>query len=126
MVLLKVTKTNSDYDSTDGKGNQSGEKNEVGKAPAKKSSKNDVKLTKIMPLRDGPVVSFQEGKSKTAGFSSLGPRTDLSGSDPAKRTFGDPPASMAEQNGKAKYIKNIYTGFELSKVIKMEQTSQPR
>ena len=119
VVLLNVRKTNNEYDSTDGKSL------EVVKGAASQSKgtrKGNVQLTKVKQLntsyeeRDGPALA----SNKVVGFSPPNPRAALMGSPT------DCPPGAAELNGKSKYIKNIYTGFESRKVIKMEQTSQPR
>lgn len=140
VVLLKATKTNEDYESSTGNKMVV----EEAKAPPKNKNakKGDVKLTKVTPLSTGyekdPIVSFKEAKSKAVGFSPPDPRTSLASvqksksrgvdvSSPAKSPKKIPEhEKLPEENGRSKPVKNIYTGFESSKVIKMEQTSQLR
>ena len=132
VVLLKVTKTNEEYGSTAGARMVADGKKAPRTPPKSKSAKKggDVKLTKVKPLNTGyeerdPVVSFKEGKSKAVGFSPPDPRTSLASAQ-KKRALDNSPPKVIEQNGKPKPVKNIYTGFESSKVVKMEQTSQLR
>lgn len=105
------------------------EKTSLDKKAGKKG--DEAKLRKV-----ALVSSVQEEKdtlSRDGGSASLKLKGEvtLHRSPQASRGSGSAKGSNAksgsvEEINEARHVKSIYEGFELSKVIKMEQTSQPR
>lgn len=109
----------------------------VGKGTGKKSAKkakSQVQLTKVTQLssEDGS-MDATDGQQELGNAAIQSPPkagkevtllqvskvTSSSSADEEKR-------HALDSNRAVKCVKNIYTGFEASKVIRMERTSQPR
>lgn len=114
----------------------------VDKVTEKKSmskQKGKVKLSKVSQLSGGEeaIDGRQEGKSAAKKDSTLLQVSKVTSSSAAheegRGTPGHAPVAMdrVEGNGGGggggnNHAKNLYTGFEASKVLKMERTCQPR
>ena len=95
----------------------------------KKSTKSKAQLIKVSQLSEDGIETTDGGEKGKSPPAKAGKETTLlqvskvtSSADEGNHRH----ISNGASNGNAKCVKNIYTGFESSKVIKMEKTSQPR
>lgn len=108
----------------------------AGKKSAKKATKNKAQLIKVSQVssEDGNMETTDGGEKE---FSHQSPPPANAGKEPTLLQVSKVTSSADERkhqrqvsngasNGNGKSVKNIYTGFESSKVIKMEKTTQPR